>query len=43
MPTDHDPVALGELLDEPLSVDEVLDTVRRPTCGGIALFVGLAA
>ena len=41
MPTDHDPVALVALRDEPLSVDEVLDTVRHPTCGGIALFVGV--
>ena len=43
MPTDHDPVALVALRDEPLSVDEVLDTVRHPTCGGIALFVGRRA
>ena len=41
MPTDHDPVALVAQRDEPLSVDEVLDTVRDPTCGGIALFVGV--
>ena len=41
MPTDHDAVALVALRDEPLSVDEVLDTVRHPTCGGIALFVGV--
>ena len=41
MPTDHDPVALVALRDEPLSVDEVLDAVRHPTCGGIALFVGV--
>jgi len=41
MPTDHDPVALVALRDVPLSVDEVLDTVRHPTCGGIALFVGV--
>jgi molybdopterin synthase catalytic subunit len=41
MPTDHDPVALVALRDVPLSVDEVLDAVRHPTCGGIALFVGV--
>ncbi len=41
MPTDHDPVALVALRDQPLSVDEVLDAVRHPTCGGIALFVGV--
>ena len=41
MPTDHDPVALVALRDEPLSVDEVLDAVRHPACGGIALFVGV--
>ena len=41
MPTDHDAVALVALRDEPLSVDEVLDAVRHPTCGGIALFVGV--
>ena len=41
MPTDHDAVVLVALRDEPLSVDEVLDAVRHPTCGGIALFVGV--
>jgi molybdopterin synthase catalytic subunit len=41
MPTDHDPVTLVALRDEPLSVDEVLDSVRHPTCGGVALFVGV--
>jgi len=41
MPSDHDPVALVALRDEPLSVDEVLDAVRHRTCGGIALFVGV--
>ena len=41
MPTDHDPVALVALRDQPLSVDEVLDAVRHPACGGIALFVGV--
>lgn len=39
MPTD--PVVLVDLRDEPLSVDEVLDAVRHPACGGIALFVGV--
>jgi molybdopterin synthase catalytic subunit len=39
--TDPDPVALVALRDQPLSVDEVLDAVRHPSCGGIALFVGL--
>ena len=41
MPTDHDAVALVALRDQPLSVDEVLDAVRHPACGGIALFVGV--
>ncbi|MFQ6170011.1 molybdenum cofactor biosynthesis protein MoaE [Oryzobacter sp. R7] len=37
----HDPVVLVDLRDEPLSVDEVLDAVRHPACGGVALFVGV--
>ena len=41
MPTDPDAVALVALRDAPLSVDEVLDAVRHPACGGIALFVGV--
>lgn len=41
MPTDPDVVALVALRDQPLSVDEVLDAVRHPACGGIALFVGV--
>ncbi len=41
MPTDPDAVALVDLRDEPLSVDEVLDAVRHHACGGIALFVGV--
>ena len=41
MTTDPDPVALVALRDQPLSVDEVLDAVRHPSCGGIALFVGV--
>lgn len=40
MTPDH-AVALVALRDEPLSVDEVLDAVRHPTCGGVALFVGV--
>jgi molybdopterin synthase catalytic subunit len=41
MPTDSDAVTLVALRDVPLSVDEVLDAVRHPRCGGIALFVGV--
>ncbi len=41
MPQDHDAVALADLRDEPLSVDEVLAAVRHPACGGVALFVGV--
>lgn len=41
MAKDHDLVALADLRDEPLSVDEVLDAVRHPACGGVALFVGV--
>jgi molybdopterin synthase catalytic subunit len=41
MPTHPDAVALVALRDEPLSVDEVLDAVRHPACGGIAVFVGV--
>lgn len=41
MPTDPDAIALVALRDRPLSVDEVLDAVRHPACGGIALFVGV--
>lgn len=41
MPTDHDAVALVALRDVPLSVDEALDAVRHPACGGVALFVGV--
>lgn len=33
-------VVLSDVRDAPLSVDEVLDAVRHPRCGGIALFVG---
>ena len=38
---DHDAVALADLRDRPLSVDEVLAAVRHPACGGVALFVGV--
>jgi molybdopterin synthase catalytic subunit len=41
MSTDQDAVVLVDLRDEPLSVDEVLDAVRHPACGGVALFVGV--
>ncbi|MGB7819217.1 MAG: molybdenum cofactor biosynthesis protein MoaE [Ornithinibacter sp.] len=41
MPQDHDAVALADLRAEPLSVDEVLHSVIHPTCGGVALFVGV--
>lgn len=41
MPTDQDAVALVDLREEPLSVDEVLDAVRHPACGGVALFIGV--
>ncbi|HET9021170.1 MAG TPA: molybdenum cofactor biosynthesis protein MoaE [Ornithinibacter sp.] len=41
MPTDQDAVVLVDLREEPLSVDEVLDAVRHPACGGVALFVGV--
>ena len=41
MPTHDDSVALVALRDETVSVDEVLDAVRHPSCGGVALFVGV--
>jgi molybdopterin synthase catalytic subunit len=41
MPALPDAVALAALRDEPLSVDEVLEAVRHPSCGGIAVFVGV--
>lgn len=34
-------VVLCDVREEPLSVDEVLDRVRHPRCGGIAVFVGV--
>ncbi len=36
-----DPVALVGVREAPLSVDEVLRAVQDPTCGGVALFVGV--
>ena len=41
MPTHHDAVAMVALRDGRVSVDEVLDAVRDPSCGGVALFVGV--
>ena len=41
MPAHLDAEPLAALRDEPLSVDEVLDAVRHPSCGGVALFVGV--
>lgn len=38
---DEPVVALSDVRDEPLGVDEVLEAVRHPRCGGIALFVGV--
>lgn len=34
-------VALAEIRDVPLSVDEVLSVVQDPTCGGITVFIGV--
>jgi molybdopterin synthase catalytic subunit len=34
-------VVVAEVREEPLSVDELLELVRHPRCGGIALFVGV--
>ncbi|CAN7354519.1 molybdenum cofactor biosynthesis protein MoaE [Knoellia sp. LjRoot47] len=34
-------VALAEIREAPLSVDEVLASVQDPTCGGITVFVGV--
>ena len=41
MPSELPGVGLVAVRAEPLSVDEVLDAVRAPECGGIALFVGV--
>ncbi|MGL4177506.1 MAG: molybdenum cofactor biosynthesis protein MoaE [Dermatophilaceae bacterium] len=40
MPSETDVPPLVAVRDRPLSVDEVLDAVRHPSCGGVALFVG---
>ncbi|MGL5929958.1 MAG: molybdenum cofactor biosynthesis protein MoaE [Dermatophilaceae bacterium] len=40
MPSETDAPPLVAVRDRPLSVDEVLDAVRHPSCGGVALFVG---
>ena len=34
-------VVLSDVRETPLGVDEVLELVRDPRCGGIALFVGV--
>jgi molybdopterin synthase catalytic subunit len=34
-------VVISDVRESALRVDEVLDLVRHPTCGGIALFVGV--
>ena len=34
-------VALAEIREEPLSVDEVVARVQDPACGGITLFLGV--
>ena len=41
MATDAAGVGLVAVRDEPLSVDEALTAVRHPSCGGVALFVGV--
>ena len=41
MPTPPAEVALVAVRDVALSVDEVLDAVRHPESGGVAVFVGL--
>lgn len=41
MSTDTAAVALVAVRATPLSVDEVLAAVRHPSCGGVALFVGV--
>jgi len=38
---DEEVVTLVGLREEPLSVDEVLEAVRHPACGGIAVFIGV--
>jgi len=39
--TDVAEVVLADVRESPLSVDEVLDAVRHPRAGGIAIFVGV--
>ncbi|KGN34948.1 molybdopterin biosynthesis protein MoeE [Knoellia sinensis KCTC 19936] len=34
-------MALAQIRDEPLSVDEVISAVRDPACGGITVFLGV--
>ncbi|KGN39377.1 molybdenum cofactor biosynthesis protein MoaE [Knoellia subterranea] len=34
-------VVLAEIREQRLSVDEVLDAVQDPSCGGVTLFVGV--
>lgn len=34
-------IVLCEVRDVPLSVDEVLEAVKHPRCGGVGLFVGV--
>ena len=40
-PTDPAETVLCDVREQALSVDEVLEAVRHPQCGGIALFVGV--
>ncbi len=40
-PDSEPTVVLSDVREEPLSVDEVLEAVQHPRCGGIALFVGV--
>ncbi len=41
MPSPPAEAALVAVREAALSVDEVLDAVRHPRCGGVALFVGV--
>lgn len=34
-------VALAEIREEPLSLDELVAAVQHPTCGGITVFIGV--
>ncbi|MGL5816370.1 MAG: molybdenum cofactor biosynthesis protein MoaE [Phycicoccus sp.] len=40
MPSETDAAPFVAVRDRALSVDEVLDAVRHPSCGGVAVFVG---